>query len=119
VSGKVENDRVILDASGVIPGALAIFVQSGTEVVEGAPFGDGVLCIGGALKPLAFKTASGGDATFPQAGDPAIRARSAALGDGIQPGTYRYYQVVYKDDDPGFCRRRATFNASNAVMVAW
>jgi len=38
----------------------------------------------------------------------------------VQPGTYRYYQAFYRDSDPAFCGASpATFNASNAVMVAW
>jgi hypothetical protein len=48
-----------------------------------------------------------------------VSARSAALGDPIPHGSFRYYQVAYRDADPGYCRPAATFNASNAVMVAW
>jgi hypothetical protein len=51
---------------------------------------------------------------------PPISVRSAALGDVIEAGTYRYYQVDYLDPDPAFCNPApATFNASNAVMVGW
>jgi hypothetical protein len=49
-----------------------------------------------------------------------LSARSAALGDLIQPGTFRYYQAWYRDPDPSFCTPSpATFNTSNAVLVAW
>ena len=51
--------------------------------------------------------------------DATIAAFDGALGDAISPGSYRYYQVYYRDADPEFCKLRATFNASNAVMVAW
>ena len=60
-------------------------------------------CVGGQLKRLGLKIASGGIASYPGVGDPSISARSAALGDGIAPGSQRFYQVYYRDSDPNFC----------------
>jgi len=40
------------------------------------------------------------------------------LGDPISPGTYRYYQVCYRDPT-GVCSGQPSLNTSNAVMVAW
>jgi hypothetical protein len=81
-------------------------------------FGDGVRCISGTLVRISVKNAVSGAAIYPGSGDPSISSRSAALGDFIRPGTYRYYQVYYRDAASGYCTP-ATFNASNAVMIAW
>jgi hypothetical protein len=108
----------VLTTADELPGALSIFFQGNTVLGSPSTFGDGARCIGGALKRIGVKTAVGGAANYPGSGDPSISARSAALGDLIRPGTYRYYQVCYRDPDPAFCNS-ATFNASNAVMVAW
>ena len=118
VRGSVVPDRVVLGTTGELPSALTIFIQ-GSSLPTRSSFGDGVRCIGGALKRLAVESAVAGAASYPGPGDLPISVRSAALGDPIQPGSYRYYQVVYRDSNPGFCNPQATFNASNAVMVAW
>jgi hypothetical protein len=118
VHGEVHPDRVVLSTTGEVPTSLSIFFQGRSVLESPATFGDGVRCIGGALKRIGVKTAVAGAASYPGTGDPTISARSAALGDLIRPGTYRYYQVSYRDPDPAFCNS-ATFNASNAVMVAW
>jgi hypothetical protein len=67
------------------------------------------------------KTASGGTVVAPQAGDPSVSARSAALGDFILIGTTRIHQVYYRDPDPSFCSDPpgSTFNATGAVAIAW
>jgi hypothetical protein len=82
------------------------------------PFDDGVRCIGGALERLSVKTAVSGASRYPELGDFSISAKSAALGDLIRPGTYRYYQVCYRDSS-GVCSRTPSMNTTNAVMVAW
>ena len=77
------------------------------------------MTLGGALKRLAVKTASGGIATFPEGGDPSISARSAALGDPIAPGSVRYYQVYYRDPDLAFCPTGGSFNVTSGVALQW
>ena len=83
-------------------------------------FGDGGRCIGGTLKRIGVVGAVGGAASYPRPIDPPVSVRSAALGDPIAPGSYRYYQVYYRDPNPTFCSPFGShFNVSNAVMVAW
>ena len=120
VEGPVDPDQVVLLTRGELSSSLSIFVQGRAVLRTPAPFGDGVRCIGGLLKKLGAKVAVAGAARYPEAGDPSISARSATLGDPIDPGTFRYYQGWYRDPDPAFCSPPpATFNASNAVMVRW
>jgi hypothetical protein len=118
--GSVDPDRVVLSASGELPSSLSIFFQGSSVLESPNTFGDGTRCIGGTLKRIGVKSAVAGAASYPGSGDPSISARSAALGDRIRPGSYRYYQVYYRDANPSFCNPPpATFNVSNAVMVAW
>jgi hypothetical protein len=119
-TGSVEPDNVVLLTRGELPTALSLFLQGRSVLGSPVSFGDGVRCIGGTLKRIGVASAVAGAASYPGPGDPSISARSAALGDLIRPGTYRYYQVYYRDPDPAFCNPSpATFNASNAVMVRW
>lgn len=120
VRGRTSPDRVVLEVTGEVPSALSVFLQ-GRQVLENSVlFGDGARCIGGTLKRIGVKGAVGGEASYPAVGDPQISVRSAVLGDPIAPGSYRYYQVCYRDPNPGFCSPiLSTFNASNAVMVRW
>jgi hypothetical protein len=82
-------------------------------------FGDGLLCAEGSVRRLFIKTAAQGQITFPAAGDPTIRARTATAGDPLPPGAKRVYQVWYRDVAPDFCVAAANFNTTNAVRVVW
>jgi hypothetical protein len=119
-AGQVSPDSVVLTASGELPSALSIFLQ-GTTSLGPVSYGDGLRCAGGTLKRLYAKSASGGLVAAPQAGDPSITSRSAALGDPIAPGATRIYQVYYRDPNPGFCPppSGSTFNVSNGVRIVW
>jgi hypothetical protein len=118
VRGSTDPDRVVLEAIGTLPSAPCLFFQGSSVLEVASPFGDGARCIAGALKRLGVETAVAGSSGYPGPGDLGIRAKSSALGDPIASGSFRYYQVIYRDGDAGFCTS-ATFNASNAVMVAW
>jgi Tol biopolymer transport system component len=113
---SLSSDTVQLASSSELTTALSIVLQ-GNSVIAPVNFGDGLRCAGGALKRLYVKHAIGGMISAPQAGDPPISARSAALGDSIPLGATRAYQVYYRDPNLGFCP--AGFNASNAVAIAW
>jgi hypothetical protein len=119
VRGSVDPDRVVLGTVGELDSALSIFLQGRSVLGDAVAYGDGMRCIGGSMKRIAITSAVAGAASYPASGEPSISARSAALGDLIRPGTYRYYQVVYRDSNPGFCNPQSAFNVSNAVMVAW
>jgi hypothetical protein len=113
-------DTLVHTATGERPTALSIFLQ-GDAAIAPVFFGDGLRCTGGVLKRLYVKNASSGVVTAPQAGDPSVSARSAALGDPIPAGATRNYQVYYRDGSASFCPAPlgSSFNASNGVTVIW
>ena len=79
-------------------------------------------CVGGTLKRLYLKTALAGSITAPEfnAGDLTVSARSAQLGDPIQPGESRCYVVYYRDPIVlGNCMASSTFNATQTGSVTW
>jgi hypothetical protein len=120
-SGAANPDTVVLAASELPSGVSCIFLQGDGLVGAGAVFGDGVRCAGGHLVRLALKSATGGAAAFPGAGDPSITARSAALGAPIAPTSSRFYQVYYRDNDPVFCPAPSgnTWNVTNGMQIHW
>jgi len=120
-SGGPGDDTVVLTASELLPTALTIFLQGSSALATPAVFGDGLRCVGGALKRLYVKPASGGVAAAPGAGEPSVRTQSAALGDPIAPGTTRHYQAYYRDANASFCPAPAgsTFNITQALGILW
>jgi hypothetical protein len=116
-AGTTSPDDLVLVSSGELASALTIFAQ-GTQSVSPRLFGDGLRCVGGSIKRLYARNASGGTAYAPQAGEPSITARSAALGDAIPSGATRFYWAYYRDPNPTFCTP-ATFDASSAVEIRW
>lgn len=111
-TASVSADTLVLRARLMPPNTNVLFFQ-GTSKSTGSPLGDGRLCVAGPLTRLGVKTASGGVAHFPTAGDPSI---SAAGQVGIAGGT-RAYQAYYRDTAT-FCTT-ATFNLSAAFELAW
>jgi hypothetical protein len=119
-SGTTSPDTVVLNVTNELPTVPGIFLQGSLPLGAPVTFGDGTRCIGGVLKRLAVKTAVGGAASFPQAGDPSITTQSANLGDPIAPGSTRYYQAYYRDSDLSFCvAAPSTFNVSQAISIVW
>ena len=115
-------DSLEFTTSGEKPTATSIVLQGTTSPSAGVIYGQGVRCVGGALKRLFTKTAVGGSITAPDfgAGDPTVSARSAAKGDVIQPGQSRWYLVYYRDPVvPGGCSASSTFNATQTGRVDW
>jgi hypothetical protein len=122
-SGATIPDTVVLAAAGELPSPLSIFLQGNVDIASGVKFGDGVRCVGGSLKRLYAKSASGGAVSAPNtgAGELSVTARSAQLGDPIAHGSTRFYQVYYRDPNPAFCASPAgnTWNVSNGVRIVW
>lgn len=120
-SGSTLNDSLVFRSSGELPTALTIFLQGSQAATTPAVFGDGVRCAAGALKRLYVKSASGGIAIAPVAGDNSVLTQSALLGDTIPSGATRVYQAYYRDANPGFCPapQGNTFNISSALIVRW
>jgi len=120
-SGSTGADDLRLEASGLPPIAMTLFVQ-GNTVLSGVPlFGDGVRCTGGTQLRLQVAGAQAGQSWVPDAGGPSLRARALAAGDPLVPGSVRYYQAVYRDPAPGFCSEPTggTFNTTNGLRVVW
>jgi Tol biopolymer transport system component len=114
------SDTLLFHTSGEKPTATSILMQGSSLVASGVVFGQGVRCAGGALKRLYTTNASAGSIAVPQAGDPSVSARSAALGDVIQAGESRWYLVYYRDPIVlGGCPASSTFNATQTGQIAW
>jgi Tol biopolymer transport system component len=113
-------DTVQLTSSGERATAFSIFLQ-GRAGIAPVHFGDGLRCAGEMLLRMYVKSAVGGVVTAPEAGDPSLLERSARAGDPVPLGWTRVYQVYYRDPSPSFCPSPAgaTFNASNAIAIAW
>ena len=121
IGGFADPDSAVLAASGLLPSALTIFLQGNLELNPGVGFGDGVRCVGGTLKRLYAKSAAGGMASAPGAGDLALGVQAGLLGDPIGAGTSRWYQVWYRDSDANFCAapQGNLWNVTNGVRVDW
>ena len=119
-SGATSPDSVVLHGSYELPNSLTIFLQSDTSIAP-VSFGDGLRCLGGTLRRLFARSASGGLVSAPRSGDLSITARSAALGDPIPSGGVRHYMTYYRDPSAAFCAAPAgsTFNSSNALSITW
>jgi len=119
-SASLAHDTLLLSTAGELPTALSIFLQGDVEIPP-ASFGDGLRCAGGSLKRLYVKNAVGGSVSAPQAGDPSVSARSAAIGDFIQAGATRIDQTYYRDPNVAFCPVPTgnAWNVSSAVRVSW
>ena len=113
-------DTVVFVTNGERPSATSVVLQGSSVSTTGLVFGQGVRCVSGGLKRLYTKTASGGAIHAPAAGDAPVSARSAALGDGIAPGTSRWYAVYYRDPVVlGGCPGSSTFNLTQTQQIPW
>ena len=115
-SPSLAADTVQMQTNGELPTSLSILIQ-GTAVVGPVAFGDGLRCVGGALRRLYSATAAGGAISLPPAGGPSVSVRSNAVGDTIHSGEMRLYQVYYRDPNLTFCP--FGFNVTNAITVNW
>jgi hypothetical protein len=117
---SLAHDQLELASSGELPSALSVILQGRMQIAP-TSFGDGLLCAGGALKRLYIKHAVSGIVTAPQPGDLSVSARSAALGDHIQVGQSRVYQVYYRDPNLTFCPPPMGngWNVSSGLRIGW
>ena len=119
--GTTTPDTLVFTCSGELPHSLSVFLQGNQSAASPLLFGDGLRCVGGMLKRLYVKNASGGVVSAPVGAELSVSARSAALGDVIAPGSTRYYQVYYRDPSGTFCAAPTgnTYNISNGVRIDW
>ncbi len=116
---SINYDSLQFTSSGERPTAPTIFLQGSAQSAT-VVFGQGLRCVGGSLKRLYLKSASGGIAIAPAGADPSVHARSAALGDVLSAGMTRYYQAWYRDPIVlGGCPPTSGFNISQGLSVHW
>jgi hypothetical protein len=113
-TASVSSDTLVLNVSNLPASSTMVFFQGTTPAPgTGSLFGDGLLCVGGAVMRLGPKAGSNGFASFGGGGDPLISVKG-----GVPPGgATRYYQVWHRDNAV-FCTG-STFNLSNGVRVTW
>lgn len=108
---SVSADSVVLRASGTTPTQTGLFFQGTTAVNagQGAPFGDGLLCVGGSIVRLQVRNAS----LF----GTALSSVSLAAEGGLAAGQTRRYQWWYRDTVSSPCG--SAFNLSNSLSLTW
>ncbi len=109
---KLSKDTMKLQVEGMTIRTTAIFMQ-GRKVVAPVTFGDGLLCLQGAVMNLGVKRGNYGSAVFPQYGDKELcdAGKVPAIGATV------YYQVLYRDETP--FNHKEHFNLSNAWETVW
>ena len=122
-SANTAADTLVFTSSAQTANGTTILLQGNSLVAGGlgAPFGQGVRCVGGTLKRLYVKSPGGaGGISAPTGADASVSARSAALGDPIPAGSTRYYMAYYRDPIVlGGCAASATFNATQGLQINW
>lgn len=106
---SLSADTFALQGSGM-PNGFVLYFQ-GTAAAS-APFGDGLLCVGGAITRLGLEANTGGASQYPSGTDPLVSIQGLP-----SPGSAYRYQAWYRDALV-FCTA-ATFNLSNGVQVFW
>ncbi len=122
-SANTAADTLVFTSSAQTANGTTIILQGNSLVSggAGAPFGQGVRCVGGTLKRLYVKSPGGtGGVSAPSGADASVSTRSAALGDPIAAGSTRYYMAYYRDPIVlGGCAASATFNATQGLQINW
>jgi hypothetical protein len=76
-------------------------------------FGNGLLCLGGAITRLPVKATCNGQVGLPEPGDLPI-----SVSGGVSPGVY-LYQGWFRTNPPICTANLGNFNLTNGVRVAW
>jgi acetyl esterase/lipase len=109
----VTNDSLVIRGSQMMNSTSTFVVGAGMEGDgAGVELGDGLMCITGPYVRLATKINQNGTSSYPEAGELAISIMGA-----IQPGTTRYFQVLYRDSNI-YCKQ-LTLNLTNGVAVTF
>ena len=108
-AGGGDFARFLADFVGDGP---VFLLQADTATLQGRPFGNGLLCLGGSMRRVATTMAYNGFAMVPPAPGFDLAARFGVTGPG-----WRYYQVAYRMP-AGFCNPAAV-GFTNAVAVLW
>jgi hypothetical protein len=112
-AASIAEDTLVLHGTGM-PDSAALYFQ-GTAMIAGglgAPFGDGLRCVGGSLVRFSPRLNVAGISSYPGAGDPAVSVQGQVTTSGT-----RFYQVRYRNSAQ-FCTSD-TFNMSNGLEIVW
>ncbi|HTF88847.1 MAG TPA: PQQ-binding-like beta-propeller repeat protein, partial [Planctomycetota bacterium] len=110
------SDSLRFFATGMSGSGIAILLQ-GQPSATPFSFQDGRMCIQAPLRRLYSASLTIPMVDFAPLGGPRVHARSAQLGDVIQPGTSRGYQLFFRGS-PSQCQP-GNGNLSNAIIVNW
>ncbi len=114
---SVSQDTLTLEGTEMPANASALYFQ-GTQAAgtgTGVPFGDGLLCVGGARIRLGVRVCVLGASRY---GASDGTGASVSVRGQIPPaGGMRTYQVWFRDT-AAFCTG-ATFNLSNGLQITW
>jgi hypothetical protein len=108
---SISADTLVLHASQAVPNSSALFFGGTTQPGggSGVPFGDGLLCAGGAITRLEIVPADGsGSATSTVA---------IASIDGSAAGETRYYQYWFRDPAQLGCGNG--YNTTHGLSLTW
>jgi hypothetical protein len=110
-AASVSSDTLSLTAAGLPFGVSGIFFGGTTQLGagNGVPYGDGLICAGGAVTRLQIVLTSGAGTASSSVG--------ISLTDGATAGQTRSYQYWHRDPAPGACG--GGFNLTNAVAIDW
>lgn len=112
---SIANDNLVLHALRLPASTFVLFFQGTAPMAggNGVGFGNGLLCLTGALTRMNVKATCGGQAGLPEPGEAAISVQGAVV-----PGAY-FYQGWFRTN-PGFCTTvPGFFNLTNGVRVTW
>ncbi len=110
---KVSKDSLHFEVSGLPDDSTAIFLQA-RNLQTGVAFGQGLLCIRGAVSTIAVKRTAYGATSYPQYLDEPICDKGKVPSFGATV----YYQVLYRDEEASH-NEKNHFNLSNAWMTVW
>jgi hypothetical protein len=116
LSGLPQANAIVLHGYGMPATTNVLFLKSDFSITAatGLAFGDGISCLTGTLVRLGVKGNAGGQAHYPEAGDPLLSTQSGTFpGSGLAAT----YQIHYRN--PAAYCPPSTSNMTNAVLLVW
>ena len=106
---SVTSDTLVLHTAHQEPSELGLYFGGITDLSPGLIWGDGLRCVGGAVKRLQVRFADGAG----------FASTTISLGSkgGVNAGDTRYYQCWYRNPLSSPCGYQ--FNTSNGYVITW
>jgi hypothetical protein len=114
-AAHIGTDTLVIHATG-LPDGPGLYFQGSSLLGGGAgiAFGDGLLCVSGAIVRLGVVFAANHASDYPGGATPL----PISIAGSCTPGDARSYQVWYRDAAGTFCTS-AFFNLTSALSVTW